>query len=941
MAVTTRNRYYSQQRLTVPIAKAIESAASADWDSFLRNVMIGTTQPYIVQGFSVNIGSAAFTQTAGNLTLNSANGVILDNTAVESGTLLAVTGSAAEVLNSSNPNIIGSFVAGSTNYIALNYIRQANPNSVDTVYIFDKNSNQEVPKQLPIFTTLSYQIVITQNGFGTNVPIAAVITNPSNIPTSIVDSRYLLFRLGTGGSSPNIFNSYSWPQGRVEPPTISTSSNQNPFSGGDKGILNFKNWMDAIMSSLKEIKGTPYWYSIGSGGGSTGLSLNTVNNDANQSFWTGSGTLMHDPSVAGQLDSSADIYIRSTYSDSYFRVQSFTKSMSAGQVTWVSLNRYQTLSGNATIVPASIPSPSALNTLVGGNTGYVIQASSVGQYTGLNSISASSDGDWIRAENDSDRYFRQINAFYDNTGALTTPSNATYIALDSPYNITGATTGSQALEYNTCYYANTAVTVTSKVNTTLTAQIQNIIWLANYPSPNIYVHGNVGYLAQGESKNVNDPVSQNLLNFVGATETANNPTYNSTINGAITTTSQVNYGGTSTDNLSVRTSLLTTAASDQAQNKNISLYGGGTISNSSGNLIWNASITVIINGPGAGITNYIAANTPTGISLAQGTCLYVTIQRDTNGASLNISNTAYSSVPLNENTFVIAKAAPTTSDMLVGLGAGAYLITTGTASSSGINPSAPASNGVANIHKWRQEKPSVNLAPINSVNTSFTPYSPLSLLVFRNGLIQSSGVDYNFVNQTATFTYNLLSTDEIVLQYPVGKTIQYTYQQEVPQAISVTSGGWPTSNTSFTFSTSIGNVRGGCVFLNGLQRQYGTDFTISGQTITFNFGVSTTNTAYIFYCSSNDTLYGDQGLLGGTANGTQQLFTYYEDLTSGNEPIVSVNGVCQFPVNNTLGTSAFVVRDYQWLNENGLVFNSTGWAGAAPPSNSILYLYGR
>jgi hypothetical protein len=778
--------------------------------------------------------------------------------------------------------------------------------------------------------------VITQSGFGTNVPIATVTTNSSNVPTSIVDARYLFFRLGTGGASPNPFNSYAWAAGRTEPPTVATSSAQNPFTGGDKQLTTFKNWMDSVMTSLKEIKGSPYWYSIGGGGASTGVSINTVNNDANLSWWTGTGTLVHDPVNLGQLNSSADIYVRNAVSDSYFHIQSFTKTMSAGNMLYVGLNRYVPLTGNSTIVPSTIPSPSTLNTNCGGNTGLVIQAASVGQFSGLNSISASSDGDFIKSQNDSDRYFRQINSFYDNTGTPTSSTNASYILLDSAYNITGASTGTQQLEYSTTYYANTSVSVSSKVNELTLTQLQNIYWLANFTNNIIYVRGNMGYLIQGESKNVNDPISQNILNFVGATEAANNPTYNSTIAGAITTTSQVNYGGTSTDNLSVRTSLMTTAASNHAQNKNISLYGGGTIANTSGNLIWNASITVIINGPGVGITNYIPANSPTGIALGTGNALYVVIQRDTNGASLNVSTTSYANVPLGENVYVIARASPTTSDMIVGLGAGGVLISTGT-SVNGINPTSAAAQGAGNLHKWRQEKPTVNTAPLNSVNTSFTPYSTLSLLVFRNGLIQHTGSDYNFVNQTVTFTYNLSLSDEVVLLYPVGKAIQYTYQQEIPTAVSVTS-----SNTSFTFSTSIGNVRGGAVFLNGLQRQYGTDFTILGQQITFTFPVSTSNTAYIFYTSSNDTTYGDQNLITGTPNGTQQLFTYYEDIINGNSAIVSVNGVSQFPVNNTTGTNTFTNKDYQWLNNyDGLVFASTGWAGGAPPSSSILYLYAR
>lgn len=34
----------------------------------------------------------------------------------------------------------------------------------------------------------------------------------------------------------------------------------NPFQGADKNIPTLKEWMDAIMSKLRELGGTTYWY---------------------------------------------------------------------------------------------------------------------------------------------------------------------------------------------------------------------------------------------------------------------------------------------------------------------------------------------------------------------------------------------------------------------------------------------------------------------------------------------------------------------------------------------------------------------------------------------------------------------------------------------------------------------------------------------------------
>ena len=61
-----------------------------------------------------------------------------------------------------------------------------------------------------------------------------------------------MFRLGSGGSSPNPQNTWGWPGGRNE--TVSADA-------GDFSIHSFKGWMDAIMTRLFELGGGEYWYS--------------------------------------------------------------------------------------------------------------------------------------------------------------------------------------------------------------------------------------------------------------------------------------------------------------------------------------------------------------------------------------------------------------------------------------------------------------------------------------------------------------------------------------------------------------------------------------------------------------------------------------------------------------------------------------------------------
>ena len=86
--------------------------------------------------------------------------------------------------------------------------------------------------------------------------------------------------------SPNPFFIYPWIDGRAENPVSSSSDSIDPFFGGDKQLLTLKDWMNSIMSALLEIKGTTYWYSLGSGG-----SIANLREDLGMTVVTGAGSI--------------------------------------------------------------------------------------------------------------------------------------------------------------------------------------------------------------------------------------------------------------------------------------------------------------------------------------------------------------------------------------------------------------------------------------------------------------------------------------------------------------------------------------------------------------------------------------------------------------------------------------------------------------------------
>lgn len=125
-------------------------------------------------------------------------------------------------------------------------------------------------------------------GFTPNsIKIAKITTGASDI-TEIVDSRELFFRLATGGTAPDAAYVFPWDTGvRQEPPQSSSVPSQlsstdpasvyysDTINGtvlNDKSIKSFKDWLNATMSVLKEIKGTPTWYQ--DAGSSSGYPLN-------------------------------------------------------------------------------------------------------------------------------------------------------------------------------------------------------------------------------------------------------------------------------------------------------------------------------------------------------------------------------------------------------------------------------------------------------------------------------------------------------------------------------------------------------------------------------------------------------------------------------------------------------------------------------------------
>jgi len=265
MAVIRQGNWLGQQRLDIPHIRGLESSVGGDFD-LLAGRMVAGEKAVVVRGFRIIVGSGVTGQPATSLQVETAGGSLIHYLASENGSIFSVPNDRpVEVLSASNPRVTGGFVPGVVNYIGVDLTRQADDTTADLVMFMDADTNEENPKQVPLARTLDYKITISTQDFNNTpgiAPIAKVRTDSGNNITSLEDARQILFRLGVGGTTPNIYGSYGWPGGRREKTAFGVGAGGDIFFGGDKEIRSLKEWMEAVMTRVWEIGGGEFWYSL-------------------------------------------------------------------------------------------------------------------------------------------------------------------------------------------------------------------------------------------------------------------------------------------------------------------------------------------------------------------------------------------------------------------------------------------------------------------------------------------------------------------------------------------------------------------------------------------------------------------------------------------------------------------------------------------------------
>lgn len=457
MAVLGRLLVSSGERIDLPDLLSIDSYSAGDWQYFMKT-MVGEDSPYIIKGFDViNPAGAIGTQSC---SINIASSAMYYPG--------SSAGSFFYGLPSGDPNaqpLVPELRKSATNYVYLTFT--TNNTSADTRAFWDPNANggigSEFTQEINTESVIQVQVNVSTSSFPDNtVPVAIIVVGASTI-SSIEDARPLMYRLGSGGISPNPSNRFSWAAlptnayERVEPPvTITSAGGINPFQGADKNITSLKQWMDAIMSKIAELGGTQYWYND-----TSTFTMVNVFHDALTTTFKSKGQYLHSSATAGQLSFTEDVQIISASDPRVYIIRSGSLTLANEQVGYLPLVRNQPI--NATDSAVSWTNgQSYVNTPNG----------SIGFFANIN------QGDWIKKVGDDNTLFLRVEQFYDTTnagGSTTTPANAKSILLNGAYQ---GVTSNDIARYDQGIYQAAAVQVQARSNSAISSYGGNFCWLA-------------------------------------------------------------------------------------------------------------------------------------------------------------------------------------------------------------------------------------------------------------------------------------------------------------------------------------------------------------------------------------------------------------------------------------------------------------------------------
>jgi hypothetical protein len=455
MAVLGRLLVSSAERLDLPDFLSIDSYTQGDF-KYLMKSFVGSVRPYILKGFDViDPGNSIGSQ---NIAISIANSVVYH---AES-----KAGPFFYGLEEGNPKaapLIPELRKNATNYVYL--VLTTFESAKDTRAFWDPDKEGgvggEFTQDVNTESVLTVDVNVSVSTFPENtIPICKVVVGASFIE-SIEDARDMMFRLGSGGISPNPLTRYNFREEplaaykRLEPNTLMDSSlSPNSFRGGDKNIETLKEWMDVVMTKLLELSGTTYWYEDASS-----YSLVNIFKDSLATSIRSKGTWENSDITPGLLEWTEDIVIQSMTDKKDVIIRSGNKNLSNNQVMFVQHTR------NAPINTGSIS--------VTWTNGLPYVNGDLGSFENL------SKGDWVKKASDADYQYLRVEEFYtlaNMGGVQTTSGNAKSMRLSETYG--GINEISQGI-YTKGEFLSTEVQVVDRDDPLLFLAGGDLCWLAS------------------------------------------------------------------------------------------------------------------------------------------------------------------------------------------------------------------------------------------------------------------------------------------------------------------------------------------------------------------------------------------------------------------------------------------------------------------------------
>lgn len=524
MAVLSRNNYVGQQRLDLADLLASESFAAFDFRAVVSQ-FVGINTAYVMRGLEV-VGKTGLTiqvRVADALTFNPQDG----NGSFYLGLPDDADFGLALPANQSNIYIEAIYTNTSTAPISKAFwdpLALTGDTSSGTEFSAATNSQ--------VITKLS----ITANTIGFTegaIPLARASTNASTV-TSLTDCRPLMYRLGTGGNSPDQLAKYGWSTSRGESvisgpgvgDAVDSSWRARDSVGAlnDKGIRNQKEWMDAVMTRIAEIAGTSLWYQTASSSGSASntsvsqLFFDTLGShiqpSANASLiWkrvTGNLVLASEGFLSGGPHQDALVKWRSNNSGLQWQVGGTFVNDTPGGSRSYSAGNYKFTSpapadnGNIYLaLEREVLKGSGANLSWKDNSAYAgfLAGSSVsgvpGDFTGI------AIGDYIRKESEGySRYYR-VNKFYN--GAEVSTENAIadssavcleLVNLTNPAAGISGSASSEPLRYFRSRYSSADIVADETLNT-YNFQDANFSWIGRRVG-SLFILKDYGNMQEGE-----------------------------------------------------------------------------------------------------------------------------------------------------------------------------------------------------------------------------------------------------------------------------------------------------------------------------------------------------------------------------------------------------------------------------------------------------------